>query len=214
MRDFVSRALGASALITAFFGSISARADDPVDGSYGRVDGDLSVVFGLGATIAPRAPRPSAELRLRYLDSVGVFCTYEDSFGISTDPRRVLTGGIEIRPLFVGRWLQGYEFGIDRLDLFIDSLGLELGAYFPQPSQGPFQSPPGLQAGLGLELPIFRNANGPWIGLHGGGRWSNDALGGGKTETPTDRSAFLSITLQWHAFFGAHAVDYGDTNGR
>ncbi len=204
------RLVAGSALATAFFGSISARAEDPVDSAYGRVDGDLSLVVGLGATLAPRAPRPSGELRLRYLDTIGVFCTYEDSFGIDTDPRRVLAGGLEIRPLFGGRWLQGEELGIDRLDLLIDSFGLELGGFFPQPAGGKFQSTPGLQAGLGLEIPIFRKANGPWIGLHGGGRWSNDALGGGPTETPTDRSAFLSITLQWHAFFGAHVVDYAD----
>src|ERR1019366_4742582 len=89
MRRIVSRALAASALVTAFFGSISARAEDPGDTAYGRVDGDLSVVVGVGATLAPRAPRPSAELRLRYIDTIGVFCTYEDALGIDTDPRRV-----------------------------------------------------------------------------------------------------------------------------
>ena len=101
---------------------------------------------------------------------------------------------------------------MDRLDLFIDSFGLELGAFFRQPAGGRFQSMPGLQAGLGVELPMFREANGPWIGLHGGGRWSNDVFNGGDIATPNDRSLYLAITIQWHAFFGAHVVDLGDAS--
>ena len=214
MTRFFSRCIFAASLAAALFGSISARAEDAGDTAYGRVDGDLSVVVGVGATLAPRAPRPSAELRLRYLDTIGVFCTYEDSLGIDTDPRRVLTGGLEVRPLFVARWLQGHELGMDRLDLLIDSFGLELGAFFPQPAGGQFQSTPGLQAGLGLEFPILAQANGPWIGFHGGGRWSNDVFDGADVVTPNDRSLYLAITLQWHAFFGAHVVDFGDAASR
>ena len=48
-------------------------ADDP---SYGRVDGDITWVAGAGAVVAPRGPRPEAEMRLRYLETAGVFVAY------------------------------------------------------------------------------------------------------------------------------------------
>src|SRR3712207_9011052 len=49
----------------------------------------LAVSAGLGATVAPRGPRATADLRLRYLDTAGVFATYEDAglFGASAEPR-------------------------------------------------------------------------------------------------------------------------------
>jgi hypothetical protein len=183
-----------------------------IDTTYGRVDGDVSLVLGAGITVAPRAPRLAADVRLRYVDTIGAWFTYEEGplVGSTTDPRRVFATGLEIRPLFLGRWLQGWELGSPRLDLAIDSLGLELGAFFAQPEGASFGSRPGFQLGLGLELPIFEQANGPWIGFHGGARWSDTALGGSVIDGPSDRSLFLSVTLRWHFFFGAHVVDIGD----
>jgi len=197
-------------LLGLFLSPIAAHAGDREDTAYDRIDGDLSVVVGLGATLAPRVPRPTAEIRLRYLDTIGAYCTYEDALGIDDDPRRVFSSGLELRPLFLARWLQGHELQIPRLDLAIDSFGLELGAFFAQPDGRGFGAKDGLQAGFGLELPLYPEANGPWVGLHVGGRWSDDLLQGGQVVTPSDRSAYLMITLQWHAFFGAHVVDAGD----
>jgi hypothetical protein len=189
-----------------------AAETPPPDPSYGRIDGDMSVVVGLGATIAPRGPRAAADLRFRYLDTAGVFTTYEDAsiFGSDSDPKRVLAFGIELRPLFLYRWLKNKELGSPRLDLALDSLGFEIGPYFSQPVGAAFGAKPGLQVGLGLELPVLKQASGPWIGLHAGMRWSDAALGGEVLEGPVDRAAFFSITVAWHQFFGAHAVDVGD----
>jgi hypothetical protein len=149
---------------------------------------------------------------LRYLDVVGAFFQYEDAplIGASSEPRRVMATGLEVRPLFLARWLAGYESSSDRFDLFVDSFGLELGAYFPQPVGASFAARPGLQAGIGLELPIFANASGPWIGLHSGVRWSDSVLGGDTVAGPSDRSLYLAITLAWHQLFLSHAVDAGD----
>ncbi|WP_394847738.1 hypothetical protein LZC95_09780 [Pendulispora brunnea] len=180
------------------------------DTSYGRIEGDLSFVFGLGATFGPRAPRGAVDVRLRYLDTIGMFATYEEGFGGAAEPRRVLATGVELRPLFIARWLQGRELDSPRLDLAIDSFGLELGAFFAHPVGDTFGSRRGLQAGLGLELPILAQANGPWIGLHGGVRWSDDALGGAPLRGPSDRAAYFTVTLAWHAIFGAHVVDMQD----
>jgi hypothetical protein len=191
------------------------RADQSgsrTDTSFGRIDGDLGVVFGAGVAIGPRAPRGALDLRVRYIDTIGLFATYEDApvFGTSSDPRRVFSSGVELRPLFLGRWLTGREIASGRLDLAIDSIGIELGAVFAQPIGGEFPSRPGVQLGLGIELPFFASASGPWIGLHGGVRWSDAAIAGTGADAPADRAMYLAITLSWHQLFLAHAVDAGD----
>jgi hypothetical protein len=189
-----------------------ASADGAVDPSYGRVQGDLTLVAGLGATVAEGGARAEGELRVRYLESVGVFGAYEDGplVGSSPSPRRLLVGGLEVRPLFLYRWLKGHEAQRARLDLAIDSLGLELGAVAMQPAGTSFASQVGMQAGLALEIPILPDATGPWLGLHGGLRWSEAALSTGTVSGTDDRSAFLSLTLAWHQLVVAHVVDVGD----
>lgn len=211
---------GAAALLLGLGGA--ARADGPrastapVDTSYGRVDGDLTAVVGAGAVLAPRGLRAEGELRLRYLESAGVFASYEDGplVGSPAEPGRVLATGIELRPLFFFRWLQGHETGRAHLDLTLDSIGLELGAFFSQPQGRGFGAQSGLQAGLGLEVPLFADPTGPWIGLHGGVRWSDDALASGVVRSADDRAAYLAVTLAWHQLLSAHLVDPGDRRPR
>jgi hypothetical protein len=188
---------------------VAPPASTKPDTTYGRIDGDIGIVVGVGVTVGPQAPRLTADLRFRYLDTAGLFFTYEDGamFGTAAEPVRVLAGGLEIRPLFLGRWLTGRELGIARLDLALDSLGIELGGFFAQPQGETFGERPGLQAGLAIELPLLARASGPWLGFHGGIRYSDNALGGGPTTDPADRALFLSITLAWHQIVGAHTVD-------
>jgi hypothetical protein len=186
------------------------------DTTYGRIDGDIGLVLGVGITVGPDAPRGTVDLRFRYLETAGLFFDYEEGaiFGNGAEPVRVLAGGFELRPLFLGRWLTGHEIGNARLDLALDSLGFELGGFFAQPQYEQFGERPGLQAGIALELPILARASGPWIGLHGGIRFSDSALSGGPTSDPADRAFFLSITLAWHQIVGAHAVDAFDVAPR
>ena len=109
------------------------------DTADGRMDGDVGVVVGLGATFSGQSVRSAAEVRVRYLETAGIFATYEDGFGAaSSDPVRVLATGIELRPLFLGRWVTGTELGLTWSDLVIDSFGLEVGAFFEQPPYGSF----------------------------------------------------------------------------
>jgi hypothetical protein len=198
------------------FSSFALATDEP-DTTYGRIEGDLGVIGGAGLALGPRTPRATLDLRLRYLDTAGIFVTYEDGSPFSgtetrSDPPRVLAGGIEIRPLFLARWLRGQEIGVGRLDLAIDSLGFELGAFTSQPDgTSSLVERPGLELGLGLELPVLPQASGPWIGLHSGIRWSDAALGGDPVRQPSDRALYLAITLSWHQLFGAHVVDVRDT---
>ena len=205
------RSLALLALATSLVAG-TARASDGPDTAYGRIDGDLSASLALGATFGPRSARGAVDLRLRYLWTAGIFATYEDGplLGSASEPRRAFAGGIELRPLFLAKWLQGKETGNPYFDLTLDSLGLELGAVFLQPAAASFASKPGLQAGLGIQVPIFPRATGPVIGLHGGARWSNGVLGGRDVEDASDRSLFFLVTVGWQQLFGAHIVDLGD----
>lgn len=208
-RPIVGALVGAAVLAA---GERRAFAADSVDPSYGRVAGDLTLIAGLGGTVASSGPRAEGELRVRYLETVGIFGSYEDGPLVSSgaDPRRVVATGLELRPLFLFRWLRGHESRRAWLDLAIDSFGLELGAAWRQPGSTGFASQPAMQAGLGLELPLLGDATGPWLGLHGGGRWSDASLAGTAAAAPGDREAFLSITLAWHQVVAAHVVDVGD----
>jgi hypothetical protein len=192
----------------------AARAN--TDTSYGRIEGDLALVLGAGATVAPRGPRATLDFRARYLDTAGLFFSYEDAPLVSSgaEPRRIMATGLELRPLFIARWATGRHSAQGRLDLLIDSFGLELGLLFAQPSGSAFASRPGLQAGLGVELPVFARATGIWIGIHGGLRWSDLALGGADTASANDRAAYLSLTLAWHQLIYTGAVDVGDARVR
>jgi hypothetical protein len=206
-------ALLASSAAGSIAGDALAQSAEPVEPSHGRVDGDLTAVVGAGAAVAPQGVRPEGELRVRYLETAGLFATYEEAAlfqGAAADPQRVLALGGELRPLFLARWLQGYEGRRVRLDLALDSLGLELGAVFAQRPGGPFGSELGLQVGLGLELPLLEQPSGPWIGLHGGVRWSDAALASGVVRGAVDRAAFLGVTLAWHELVVTHLVDVGD----
>jgi hypothetical protein len=142
----------------------------------------------------------------------GIFVTYEDGplLGTSAEPKRMLATGLELRPLFLAKWFTGRYSGNAYLDLAIDSLGLELGAVFLQPSGGSFGSKPGLQAGLAFELPVFPAATGPFVALHGGVRWSDAALSGGPLAGPADRALYLNLVVAWQQVFGGRVVDLGD----
>jgi hypothetical protein len=186
------------------------------DATYGRVGGDVTLVAGVGVVAADGGPRGEAELRARYLQTAGLFASYEDAplLGSSAEPRRVFAAGLEVRPLFLFRWLDGHQTSNAWFDLVVDSLGLELGATFEQPSGASFASRPGAQVGLGVEVPVLATATGPWIGLHGGIRWSDSALAGGAINGPDDRSLYLSITLAWHQVILLGVVDVGDGPAR
>jgi hypothetical protein len=201
-------------VIAAF--TLSARdataAGKAADPTYGRVDGDLCIVFGAGGVVAPGGPRAEAELRLRYLETAGLYAAYEDAevFGVTGEPKRLLATGLELRPLFLFRWLRGYETRRARPDLLVDSLGLQLATWFEQPSGGGFASRNGFEVGLSVELPLLEGAAGPWIGVRGALRWSEVAITSGMTDSADDRQAVLAVTLAWHQIFSAHLVDAGD----
>ncbi|MGD0526249.1 MAG: hypothetical protein ABSE49_13945 [Polyangiaceae bacterium] len=209
-----SRERVASAVLAASLALPGAARAQPwrPEPTYGRFQGDVTLVAGLGGVVAARGGRAEAELRVRYLESVGVFATYEDGalVGSAAEPTRVLSTGLELRPLFLFRWLTGREAQRARFDLAVDSLGLELGATFAQPAGTSFGSRAGLQAGLGVEVPLLTRATGPWLGFHAGVRWSDEALATGVVANADDRSGYVAISLAWHQLVVTHVVDEGD----
>jgi hypothetical protein len=205
----------AAVLVVAASGLLVGRASmaqGVVDPTYGRISGDVCLAPGAGATIAPRGARAEGELRVRYLDAVGAFATYEDAVlsSASSDPRRVIAGGFELRPLFLYRWLRGLETQRGYVDLMIDSVGLELGAFLSAPPASPGDFRPGFQLGLGLEVPVQAQATGLWVGLHGGVRWADQPPSVASAGGPDARGAYLTITLAWHQMVRAHLVDVSD----
>ena len=230
MRSLAEIARVALVLETLAFGGVAARtafaADPPravlstreanQDTTYGRIEGDVAFVLGAGVTVAPRGPRGVVDLRVRYLETIGLFVDYEDAplLASASDPRRVFSGGLELRPLFLARWLTGNETTRGRFDLTLDSAAFELGGAVIQPTGASFSPRPAMQVGLGVEVPILAQATGPWIGIHGGIRWSDAALSDGRVDAPADRAAYLSLTLAWHQLVMAHVVDAGDVAPR
>jgi hypothetical protein len=210
----VSLALGLGLALCARHARADGTSQDgkTVDPSYGRVDGDVDAVVGCGAVLGSGVARAEAEVRLRYLESAGVFVAYEDAFSARSTPgpRRVLAFGVELRPLFLLRWLKDHETGRPRLDLALDSLGFDLGALLEEPAGQGFASRRALEVGLGVELPLFERAIGPWIGVRGALRWSESALGSGSAPGVDDPQAVLAVTLAWHQVLALHLVDVGD----
>ncbi|MFI5299590.1 MAG: hypothetical protein ACHREM_15990, partial [Polyangiales bacterium] len=155
------------------------------------------------------------DVRLRWLDTVGVVAGYEGALtGDATSSSASLHTGlvaIELRPCFPARFLQGMEVGSATADLLLDSLGLEVGALIGTRRDG--DATPGAQVGLllgvGAELPLMAQASGPFLRLDASLRWAGDELRG--VDVGSSRSAVISLGLSWHQVISqgrAHAIDF------
>ena len=184
---------------------------DVGDTSYGRLDGDVALAFSAGAAASARGVSGALDLRFRYLQTAGRFATYEEGFGAGAEPLRVLTGGIELRPLFLGRFFEGLELGSPYADLLIDSLAFDVGAFVAQPAGGPFADVAGLSFGVGLELPWLGKASSPFVGVRAAVRWSREALSAADPTTVDVLGFAVTLVIGYQGLFGAHVVDVGDT---
>ena len=169
---------------------IAVYAD--VDAAYGRLNGDVAIAASAGVAAGASKPRFDGDLRLRYLQTAGLFGTVEGGDG------SVLATGIELRPLFVSRSALGRELGYPRLDMLIDSAAIEVGVAFLHPG-----STRAFHAGLGLEVPFFRTATGPFLGVHTGLRWTEASLAGNGAG-----AGFVALSFGWQQIFTGHLVDY------
>lgn len=143
-----------------------ARAQG-ADGVYGRLSrdavfsGDLHGGVLLGTLRGPSpepppaggiaAPAVALTLRARALDMSGVFVGYHFAFA-GAERRDALSVGVDFRPFYFGRLFSDLEHGPRALDLFIDSIGLDLGVSWWRPgAQG---SGFAFVLGTGAELPL------------------------------------------------------------
>ena len=177
------------------------------DGGYGRIDGDVSWQLDLGGGSGDGEPGAVGMLAFRYLQTAGVYGTW--MWHPSEDPQPRWTGafGVELRPLFLPRFLKDMETGPPRFDLFLDSLSLRLGAVIAD--SGAFaHRGPGVETGLAIGLPLSSQASGLWLSASGSIRFSHLHMSGSNDDT--DRALVWTLTLGWQEFFGPGIVDVGD----
>ncbi len=184
------------------------------DGVYGRLHGDLLLSIEVGACEA--FPGESLGLRpaVLYLNMVGLYGQYHESFAAGGQPTaRSVSGGIELRPLFLGRFARDLEQGPAWLDLFIDSWALDLGIYTaalkaPAGAAEPLHWDTGFEFGTGAELSLLPKINSPFIALRAALRWSLSYAPSWR-DAHHDTSGYLMLSLGYHHLFAAFLVDPG-----
>ncbi len=145
------------------------------DGVYGRFAGDLEFSFQLGAELdlARFAPRTALVGTAHYFSTAGIYASYRDS--LRTELRdgelRIVSFGVDIRPLFLARWKDDLERGPEFFDLMLDSISLRLGAYWAEPDGDVFGKQRGFEASLGFGVPLSGASQGLWLRARGQLRW-------------------------------------------
>ena len=204
--------MAALALAAAVLSAPPAIAQD-TDGSYGRVEGDLLFVGSAAAALTQGGPQLETHVSLLYLSTAGGYFRYVESFGNDAAPFARLIGvGLELRPLFLGRYGLDLEQGPAHLDLFVDSIALVIGPTWSSPiaAGASFEPRPGLELGAGVEIPCLPSANGPYIGVLGLARFGPDDVAGAPEASFLERGSSLLLTLAWHQVFDAGLVDLRD----
>lgn len=135
------------------------------DGVYGRFDGVLALAASAGAELQTGAARGSLRVSAHYWWTAGIYARFADAFGGADAGRaeRVVSFGVDLRPMFLPRFARNYEQGPPLLDLTLDSLSLTAGAYLAQPHTRDFGDERGFELGLGLGVPLFGAARGLWL---------------------------------------------------
>jgi len=149
----------------------TAEERAPGEGTYGRLQGDLDLGFGLGAELDSDA-FAAARLSAHYFSVAGISVAYRDALGrTAVDSQRLLSLGVDVRPAFVARWARDHEQGPALVDLAVDALSLGIGAFWSEPSGASFGDVRGFEASLGSGLALFGRADGLWLEFRGILRW-------------------------------------------
>jgi hypothetical protein len=199
-----------SACITTLVGARSARAETNAASNVAdtdRFEGDLDLSLYVGPLVSKDGARAAVLARTLYLGTAGFYAGYFDALAADRPERRAITLGVGLRPLFLPRWGSDLERGPSWLDLTVDSLTLDWGVAMSQRRAG-WESRPGLEGALGIELPLFGRASGPWLGARATFRWDAAEL----AAPARDRAiaAAVLVSLSWHTIVAAHLVDAGD----
>jgi hypothetical protein len=165
----------------------------------GRLDGDVGLSIETGASFGQTTAGTIAG-RALYLATAGAY----GSFAAGGDGYRLASVGVELRPLFIPRFLRNMEGSRDVFELTIDSLAIDLGAAKRDRIDDLF-----LELGLGLEVPFFGRYAGPFFGLRVARDIAPDSLRGGAGGETRGM-----LTLGYRATLNAHLVDAGDRSSR
>ncbi|MBK7581556.1 MAG: hypothetical protein IPI67_15265 [Myxococcales bacterium] len=164
------------------------------DGVYGRLDGDLDLGAGLGVDAMRDGTAGAARLSLHYFSSLGVYASYADALGRERELARSISFGVDLRPLFIPRWLQDRQQGPSGWDLTIDSLAVGVGAFYAEPPGRSFGDARGFELSAGLGVPLAGIAGGPWLEGRALLRWPNPGAG-------ERADGALVAVLSWHSIF-------------
>jgi hypothetical protein len=147
--------LFAFALFAALLVSGTVCHADAGDTVYRRLDGDLTLSAGIGGGVAlfdrvgPDVTGTTVlELRARILDTGGLLVSPE--WRPEGDSRLIVA--VDLRPLFLMRFFTNLQSGDRMLDLFVDSIGIDLGIAIV-----PLSHEVGLATavGLGFDVPLY-----------------------------------------------------------
>jgi hypothetical protein len=206
-----------TAFVATFMAATVAHGSEPAtDGVYGRFDGDLLVTGAAGVAMEIGGPQLELLASATYLSTSGLYVRLCDALGQERSRvARSFASGLEIRPLFLGRYGLDLERGPAWLDLFVDSFAIQLGPYWAERNawfvgSGPgFSSTPGLELGLGVELPIVGDSTGLHLGLHSVFRLPPESFSPSAV-LPKDlleRGSMIGLTIGWHHIVDAGIVD-------
>jgi hypothetical protein len=186
-----ARETGKTSLATQELKGVSAQIGK-TDGVYGRFLGDTELAIGVGPELDRTGLRLRGQLEAHYFWSLGVYAAV--SQGLATDADRGPLGslGVSFKPAFLPRFGLDLEQGPALLDLLLDSICLQLGAYTSFKSEPELPSA-GLEAALSAGVPFQSQANGFWLFLRGGLRLSNTETG----RAPGYLGVLLSYRWPW-----------------
>jgi hypothetical protein len=135
------------------------------DGVYGRFDGDLSTSLQAGAHFGLEdcSPRAFIGADAHVYWTLGAYAGYEHGFEREPSHCAQNTGtlGVQLRPLFLLRFVNDWERGPATLDLSLDSLTFGLGGFVQSQEQGRTRG--GFELVGSLSLPLVARAPGPWL---------------------------------------------------
>ena len=183
----------ASIVVASLACSSAAFAEDR---SYGRFDGDLALAGELALVASEDGPALGVRATASYLTMAGAYAEYDEGLDRQGESMaRRLSGGIELRPLFLARFVGDLETGAPLFDLWLDSLGFGLGTFItwhPAMACAENCQRQGLEFAGRMALPLLARANGPFVALRGGARFE---MGTPATGSLDETVAFGALSI-------------------
>lgn len=196
-----------SPLLFAVSATLCSATVCAADGAYGRIGGDGALQLDVGGGLDDGRVSAVGGLAVRYLQTAGAYSTWVLRPREDEGQPWTASFGVELRPLFLPRFLKNMETGPATMDLMIDSLSLRLGVVTGS-ADSLGHDTLGFEAALGFGVPLCSEATGLWLSTAGTMRWSHARMGGSSS---THEPAFLwTLTLGWQQIFRLGLVDAGD----